>query len=136
MKGKVVAKHSPTFSSASLTNESSADEYYTSGPGEEPPVSPPVSPVLPHLAGFQASRFLRPPAAPITSLFYPGTSPSMLFLSFDDIQKNVGAALFWSNGAGAPRAMAMPKLAGEPIDLTLISSTTPPASKLSMTMNG
>lgn len=59
-------KQSPQFSSASQTNESSADEYYPSGPGEDAPPSPPlVSPIPSHLANFQASHFLRSPLTPI-----------------------------------------------------------------------
>ena len=131
MKGKAMAKHSPPFSSASHTNESSADENYTSGPGEDPPPSPPlISPIPSNFAGFQASRFLRSPITPVVPLFYPGTSPSTPLPSLDDIQKSVGAGLFRSNSAGAARAMAMSKLTGEPIDLTLISSASPAPSKL------
>ncbi|TFK85563.1 hypothetical protein K466DRAFT_551902 [Polyporus arcularius HHB13444] len=130
MKGK--AKQSAQ-SSTSHTNESSADEYCPSGPGEDAPPSPPlISPIPSHLAGFPASHFLRSPIAPVGPLFYPGTTPSTPLPSLDEIQKGVGAGLFRSNSAGAARAMAMSKLTGgtEPIDLTFISSQSPTPSRL------
>ncbi|RPD63643.1 hypothetical protein L227DRAFT_357362 [Lentinus tigrinus ALCF2SS1-6] len=133
MKGKALAKQSAQLSSTSHTNESSADEYYPSGPGEDPPPSPPlISPIPSHLAGFPTSHFLRSPIAPVNPLFYPGTTPSTPLPSLDDIQKGVGAGLFRSNSAGAARAMAMSKLTGgtEPIDLTFISSQSPTPSRL------
>ncbi|KAI0743334.1 hypothetical protein C8Q80DRAFT_1180359 [Daedaleopsis nitida] len=128
MKNRAAAKQSPHFSSTNHTNESSADEYYTSGPGDDPPPSPPlISPIPSHLAGFPASHFLRSPITPVAPLFYPGTTPSTPLPTLDDIQKGVGAGLFRSNSAGAARAIAMSKLTGEPIDLMSISSPSPGA---------
>ncbi|KAI0656538.1 hypothetical protein C8Q70DRAFT_921270 [Cubamyces menziesii] len=128
MKGKASAKQFAQTSSANHTNESSADEYYTSAPGEDPPPSPPlVSPIPSHLAAFQASHFLRSPLPPVAPLLYPGTTPSTPLPSLDEIQKGVGAGLFRSNSAGAARAMAMSKLTGEPVDLTFMSQSPTPA---------
>lgn len=138
MKGKTLAKQSAQLSFASHTNESSADEY-PSGPGDDPPPSPPlISPIPSHLAAFHASQFLRSPIAPVAPLFYPGTTPSTPLPSLDDIQKGVGAGLFRSNSAGAARAMAMSKLTGgtEPIDLTFLSpQQQPPTASGKLTRN-
>ena len=132
LKGKALAKQSPQVGSGA--NESSADEYYASGsgPGEDPPPSPPLlSPIPSHIPGLPMSRLLRSPVHAVPPLFYPGTTPSTPLPSLDDIQKGVGAGLFRSNSAGAARAMAMSKLTGEPIDLAFISSQSPtPAGKL------
>ncbi|KAI0360829.1 hypothetical protein OH77DRAFT_1446007 [Trametes cingulata] len=128
MKGKASAKQFAQASSASQTNESSADEYYTSAPGEEPPPSPPlISPIPSHLAAFPASQFLRSPLSPVPPLLYPGTTPSTPLPSLDEIQRGVGAGLFRSNSAGAARAMAMSKLTGEPVDLTFMSQSPTPS---------
>ena len=133
MKGKALAKQSAQASSTSHTNESSADEYYASGPGDDPPPSPPlISPKPSHLAGFPASHFLRSPIVPVNPLFYPGTTPSTPLPSLDDIQRGVGAGLFRSNSAGAQRAMALTKLTGgtEPIDPTFLYSQSSTPSRL------
>ncbi|KAI0373578.1 hypothetical protein BV20DRAFT_962784 [Pilatotrama ljubarskyi] len=128
LKGKASARQYAQPGSASHTNESSADEYYTSAPGEDPPPSPPlVSPIPSHLAAFPASHFLRSPLSPVAPLLYPGTTPSTPLPSLDEIQKGVGAGLFRSNSAGAARAMAMSKLTGEPVDLTFMSQSPTPS---------
>ncbi|OJT10666.1 Golgi-specific brefeldin A-resistance guanine nucleotide exchange factor 1 [Trametes pubescens] len=124
MKGK--AKQAAQAGSASQTNESSADEYYTSALNEDPPPSPPpplVSPIPYHIPAFTASQFLRSPISP-APLRYPGTTPSTPLPSLDDIQRSVGAGLFRSNSAGAARAMAMSKLTGEPFDMTFMSQAS------------
>ncbi|KAH9944684.1 hypothetical protein B0H21DRAFT_709530 [Amylocystis lapponica] len=118
---KAAAKQSPHLSSASHTNDSSADEYYMSAPGEDPPPSPPVmAPIPSPFVGFPAPRLLASP------LFYPGTTPSTPLPSLDDIQKGIG--LYRSNSAGPARAMAMQKLTGgkEPMDFTFISRSGSP----------
>ena len=132
LKNKASAKQAPQFGSAGHANESSADELYAPGFGEDPPPSPPLlQPVPSNLAGLPASRFLRSPITPVSPFIYPGTTPSTPLPSLDDIQKGVGAGLFRSHSAGAARAMAMSKLTGEPIDLSALSSRSPtPASKL------
>ncbi|KZT04583.1 uncharacterized protein LAESUDRAFT_657435 [Laetiporus sulphureus 93-53] len=125
MKGKASTKAPSHFSSASHTNESSADENYTSAPGEDPPPSPPlISPVpIPSAFALPPSRFLASP------FFYPGTSSTPL-PTLDDIQHGIARmGLYRSNSAGAARAMAMSKLTGgrEPVDMSFISpSPTPP----------
>ncbi|OSC99335.1 hypothetical protein PYCCODRAFT_1373281 [Trametes coccinea BRFM310] len=129
MKGKAAAKQFAQASSATHTNDSSADEFSASAPGgEDPPPSPPlVSPVPSHFAAFQASQFLRSPLSPVAPLLYPGTTPPTPLPSLDEIQKSVGAGLFRSNSAGAARAMAMSKLTGEPVDLSFASQLPTPA---------
>ncbi|KAH9940420.1 uncharacterized protein BXZ73DRAFT_98856 [Epithele typhae] len=126
-----LAKQSPLITFGA---ESSADEYHNSGPGEDPPPSPPlVSPIPSNIAGFPPSRFLRSPISPVAPLYYPGTNPSTPLPSLDDLQKGVGMGLFRSNSAGAARAMAMSKLTGGtgPFDLSFMASQSPtPASKL------
>ncbi|GBE81565.1 hypothetical protein SCP_0312940 [Sparassis crispa] len=124
LKGK--AKQSPHVSSASHTNESSADEYYTTQ-GEDAPPSPPLVSPIPSHFGFSAARLLSSP------LFYPGTSPSTPLPSLDELQKGIGMGLYRSNSAGAARAMAMQKLTGgkEPMDISFIpSSPTPSGGRL------
>ncbi|OBZ67110.1 hypothetical protein A0H81_12905 [Grifola frondosa] len=136
-KGK--AKQCPQASSASHTNESSADEYYASAPGEDAPPSPPlVSPVPSRFARFPIPQLLRSAVNPVSPLFYPGTTPSTPLPSLDEIQKGVGSGLFRSNSAGAARAMAMQKLTGgtEPLDFMFISpSPTPPLPGVRLVRN-
>ncbi|KAI0633900.1 hypothetical protein C8Q77DRAFT_822680 [Trametes polyzona] len=125
LKGKAAAKQLAQVNAAIHANESSADEYYASTHGEEPPPSPPViSPIPSHIPMFPASRLLHSPVAP---LLYPGTTPSTPLPSLDEIQKSVGAGLFRSNSAGAARAMAMSKLTGEPPDFGFMSQSSTPA---------
>ena len=102
-------------------NESSADEYA----GEDAPPSPPVvSPIPSHFTNFPASRLLHSPISPVPGMFYPMTSPSTPMMpTLDEIQKGIG--LFRSNSVGAQRMMAMSKLTGEPIDMTLAHASTP-----------
>ncbi|KAF9813688.1 hypothetical protein IEO21_05404 [Rhodonia placenta] len=104
-KGK--AKQSSQVSSASHTNESSADEYAMPASGDEPPPSPPlVSPIPSHFA-LSASRLLASP------FFYPGTTPPTPLPTLDDLQRGMtGMGLYRSNSAGAARMMAMHKLTG------------------------
>ncbi|KAI0915796.1 hypothetical protein AcW1_003703 [Taiwanofungus camphoratus] len=132
LKGKALAKQSPHVSSASHTNESSADEYYTSAPGEDPPPSPPlVSPIPSHLAAF-------PPRLLASPFLYPGTTPSTPLPTLDDIRQGISMGLYRSNSAGAARAMAMHKLTGgtEPMDYSLMSpSPTPPPGGPRLTRN-
>ncbi|KAI8994088.1 hypothetical protein BD414DRAFT_457527 [Trametes punicea] len=137
MKVKTSAKQVAQATSSGHTNESSADEYYASPPGEDAPPSPPlISPIPSHLAAFQASQFLRSPLSPVAPLLYPGTTPPTPLPSLDEIQKGVGAGLFRSNSAGAARAMAMSKLTGEPVDLTFMSqSPTPSQGGAKLTRN-
>ncbi|CCM05013.1 uncharacterized protein FIBRA_07212 [Fibroporia radiculosa] len=123
MKNRAAAKQSPHVSSANHTNDSSADEYYTSAPGEDPPPSPPlVSPIPSHF--LPASHLLATP------FFYPGTTPPTPLPTLHDLQRGMaGMGLYRSNSAGAARAMAMRKLTGgtEPFDFPFISpSPTPP----------
>ncbi|KAH9911831.1 uncharacterized protein B0H18DRAFT_891602 [Fomitopsis serialis] len=121
MKNKT-SKHSPHISSASHTNESSADEFYPSAPGEDAPPSPVlVSPIPSQAFMLPASRLLASP------LFMPGTQPPTPLPTLNDLQTVARMGLYRSNSAGAARAMAMSKLTGEPVDLAFISpSATPP----------
>ncbi|KZT68246.1 hypothetical protein DAEQUDRAFT_712063 [Daedalea quercina L-15889] len=121
MKNKPT-KPSPHVSSASHTNESSADEFYPSAPGEDAPPSPIlVSPIPSQAFMLPASRLLASP------LFMPGTQPPTPLPTLNDLQTVARMGLYRSNSAGAARAMAMSKLTGEPVDLTFISpSATPP----------
>lgn len=131
LKTKALNKQSPHMSSASPTNESSADEYANiSAPGEDaPPPSPPlISPVPSHFPpAFPASYLLRSMSPPF---LYPGTTPPTPLPTLDDLSKGMmgGFGLFRSNSAGAARALTMQKLLGnnEPVDMTFISPTTPP----------
>lgn len=120
-KGK--AKQSSQVSSASHTNESSADEYAMPASGDEPPPSPPlVSPIPSHFA-LSASRLLASP------FFYPGTTPPTPLPTLDDLQRGMtGMGLYRSNSAGAARMMAMHKLTGgtEMIDPAYFSSSPTP----------
>ncbi|KAI0666691.1 hypothetical protein C8Q78DRAFT_983930 [Trametes maxima] len=126
LKGK--AKQYAQASSSGHTNESSADEYYPSPPGEDPPPSPPlVSPIPSHLPAFPAPHFLRSQLSPVAPLFYPGTTPSTPLPSLDDIQKGMGAGLFRSSSTGAARAIAMSKLTGEPVDLGFMTQSPTPS---------
>ncbi|EKM54123.1 uncharacterized protein PHACADRAFT_257745 [Phanerochaete carnosa HHB-10118-sp] len=103
-----------------VNNESSADEYVA----EDVPPSPPVvSPIPSHFAAFPSAGLLRSAISPVPGMFYPMTSPStpMMPPTLDEIQKG----LFRSNSVGAQRMMAMSKLTGEPIDMSLAQTVTP-----------
>lgn len=121
MKSKL-AKPSPHASSVAHTNESSADEYYPSAPGEDVPPSPLlVSPIPSQPFMLPASRLLASP------LFMPGTQSPTPLPTLSDLQTVARMGLYRSNSAGAARAMAMSKLTGEPVDLASFSpSATPP----------
>ena len=120
MKSRL-AKPSPHVGSASHTNESSADEYYPSGPSEDAPPSPTlVSPIPSQPFMLPASRLLGSP------LFMPGTQPPTPLPTLSDLQTVARMGLYRSNSAGAARAMAMSKLTGEPVDLASFSPSASP----------
>ncbi|PCH43463.1 hypothetical protein WOLCODRAFT_144515 [Wolfiporia cocos MD-104 SS10] len=126
---KSTVKQSSQGSSANQTNESSADEYTTSGPGDDPPPSPPlVSPIPSHYP--LPARMLSPFHPPFFYQgTYPGTTPSTPLPTLDDLSRGIGIGLRRSNSAGPARAMAMHKLTGgrEPLDpYSMSSSPTPP----------